>query len=57
MTEPKKAKKPVSKSESPVMINVRITLPRKAAWVTSGFLSGSITTVTILRVLSSIHGG
>jgi hypothetical protein len=57
VTRPKKAKKTTSKSESPLTISLHITFPRKAAWMASGFLTGSLTTEAIIRVLSSIHGG
>lgn len=44
-------------AESPVVISIRITLPRKAMWLVSGFLSGSIATETLVRVLAGLHGG
>jgi hypothetical protein len=57
MSKPRKLKKPEGKPEPPLMISLRITLPRKAVWTASGFLTGSLTTEAIVRAISSLHGG
>ena len=42
--------------EEPLMINLKITLPRRVIWP-SGFLSGSVASDTISHLIRVIHGG
>jgi|HubBroStandDraft_4_1064222.scaffolds.fasta_scaffold1464584_1 hypothetical protein len=57
MTRPKKIKKTAAaKPEPSITLNLKITVPRRVAWMTSGFLTGSAATEAITRVLRSIHG-
>jgi hypothetical protein len=57
MTKPKKAKKVIVPPDPALMISLRIAIPRKAAWMTSGILTGSIATETIIQLLGIAHGG
>ena len=53
----KKDKKANDASHPSLIINLQVAIPRKAAWMASGIVTGSIFTEALLRLLTSMHGG
>ena len=57
MTAKKNTKKNIDAPDPALIISLQVAIPRKAAWMASGIVTGSIFTEALLRLLTIVHGG